>query len=602
MAKGAYVGIGSKYTGVTYIESNAGSAYINTGVTPTQNYLRILIRYAYTGKMSAASIFGSEDRRTGITNKYSIAAYGDIVTFYVGNTDAVTSMGSAGTVTIYTLDVTANNGALTVNRDGTVKTGTYSGSVANNIPLALFANNIIDASGNSAVSQYCVARVYSCQIWTGSASSPVLVRDFVAVKNAVGVPMLYDKVTNQQYPSANNASFTAGSEDGNIYEPPGAARKIKKIYVGVNGVAKELKKAYVGVNGVSRLWWGSGPLAPAYLRQTQFSTGTAGAVQYPGAASAKDEWAIFVGGQSDSGTTNFVRAFDDTGTQSSPYEAYTGTVTLASGGSVGKYAVFAGGQSLIYNVWTTSTSVQAWDNTLVKATSTVLPTAVHSMAAARAGFNSAFLIFIGGLNSSGSNVNTGAAYDENLTQTTTTKNYGYLGGAACNNSYSLFYPCRNSAMSSVVTFDSSLMMNTVYGTVTALNSMAAASTANYAIFAGGRSVSNYTPTSNTEVYDNNLVKTTLTPLDSARQGLMGTALGDNAIFYGGDTSNYGGDYTKSSVVEYYDADLVHHTLVGSGLARMNGAAAHTTNLAFFGGGQLAGGSMTDLVDIYKLQS
>ena len=41
----------------------------------------------------------------------------------------------------------------------------------------------------------------------------------------------------------------------------GVARKLKKAYVGVGGVARKIKKAYVGINGVARPCWGGGELA-----------------------------------------------------------------------------------------------------------------------------------------------------------------------------------------------------------------------------------------------------------------------------------------------------------------------------------------------------
>lgn len=53
-------------------------------------------------------------------------------------------------------------------------------------------------------------------------------------------------VYNGNYPPVENPSEP-------VYK--GIARKIKKIYVGINGTARKVKKAYIGVSGVARLCW-----------------------------------------------------------------------------------------------------------------------------------------------------------------------------------------------------------------------------------------------------------------------------------------------------------------------------------------------------------
>lgn len=45
------------------------------------------------------------------------------------------------------------------------------------------------------------------------------------------------------------------AKTGYIGSSGGTAKKIKAIYIGVNGIARKVTKAYVGVNGVARQWW-----------------------------------------------------------------------------------------------------------------------------------------------------------------------------------------------------------------------------------------------------------------------------------------------------------------------------------------------------------
>ena len=55
-------------------------------------------------------------------------------------------------------------------------------------------------------------------------------------------------------------AFTPPTEQATVTMTP-RARKIKKGYIGIDGVARKIKKAYIGIGGVARPCWPSGELA-----------------------------------------------------------------------------------------------------------------------------------------------------------------------------------------------------------------------------------------------------------------------------------------------------------------------------------------------------
>ena len=66
------------------------------------------------------------------------------------------------------------------------------------------------------------------------------------------------------------------------------ARKIKQLYIGVNGVARRVKKAYIGVNGVARLFYEYSPIRLMTTITRPYSAFGAGKTT---------DYALFAGGQ-----------------------------------------------------------------------------------------------------------------------------------------------------------------------------------------------------------------------------------------------------------------------------------------------------------------
>ena len=223
-----YVGIPFVYTPIEYIESS-GTQYINTSYKPNTNTVlkfkinltgNISIDYerifdAYSGSTSAIKLQRSD---TSTTWQYSINGVGANITL---NQD-----------TDYVIE--ASNHNIIVNGvEYTFTAQTYT----SNYVLDIFRGN----------DRYGKFKLYYFQIYDMGE----LVMDFRPARYNNGNYLL-NTVTQSYF--ANNGSGTFAN--GAIGEPTsigGIARKLIKMYVGVNNVAKEIKNGYVGVNGVARL-------------------------------------------------------------------------------------------------------------------------------------------------------------------------------------------------------------------------------------------------------------------------------------------------------------------------------------------------------------
>lgn len=197
----------SGYTQLKYIRSS-GTQYVDTGYIPKSQKLRIVCDFTYVGSYSDRSIFGSE-----ASSQYSICPYGAGPKFYVGTGKSVLSLTSEQGKD-YVLDVTADNGTLTVVFDGTTHTASYTGNLLATLSIYLFANNIAGVA-----SQIAPLRVRSCKIYDNGT----LVRDFVPAKNGSGTVGLYDTVNGVFYTNAGTGAFAEGPLASGPVEGTGAS-------------------------------------------------------------------------------------------------------------------------------------------------------------------------------------------------------------------------------------------------------------------------------------------------------------------------------------------------------------------------------------------
>lgn len=103
---------------------------------------------------------------------------------------------------------------------------------------------------------------------------------------------------------------------------------------------------------------------------------------------------------------------------------------------------------------------------------------------------------------------------------------------------------------------------------------------NYALYAGGSVLNDYSNTTVVDAYDTSLTRKSATPLSVGRSIIGTTHIGDYALFAGGDdgTTNY------SDVVDAYSSSLTRSTPTSLSVSRGNMGATHVGNYALFGGG------------------
>lgn len=122
------------------------------------------------------------------------------------------------------------------------------------------------------------------------------------------------------------------------------SRKVKKLYVGIGNKAKRVYHVFVGVNGKARLVY-EGPGLYEGSTFTYYSGGIKGVA----GAAAGSKYGIFAGGWdratnvSGGSARTLVTAYDANFTKTTPSSQLSTEATGMAGGSIGDYALFAGG-------------------------------------------------------------------------------------------------------------------------------------------------------------------------------------------------------------------------------------------------------------------
>lgn len=231
-----------------------------------------------------------------------------------------------------------------------------------------------------------------------------------------------------------------------------------------------------------------------------------------------------------------------------------GLINNVAGASVGKYAIFAGGDDGQTNEYNYSDGVNAYDSSLTAQ-------------------NIAQLSF---------------SYDKCRS--------GMLSGVINNKAvfaggYYLYKPLFGKAKiircDEAISYDTSLTQTQLTALSSAKCNCANANTTNHLIFAGWV---NNTNSNTTDAYDNSLTRSTITALGTARYYIAGASIGEYAIFAGGKD-----DSTSYSLVECYDAALTKHTLENLSAIRTNFQGASFAGYAVFGGGTTS----TPYIDRYN---
>lgn len=278
-----------------------------------------------------------------------------------------------------------------------------------------------------------------------------------------------------------------------------------------------------------------------------------------GAAVYNKKYALFACGYRTTGVNTYgysgVYAYDENLSQIQATSARA-VFDLASG-SVGEYAILAGGDGGTYDKINQVSTVYAYDGTLTRKTATALSSARSLLSGTQ---NDRYAVFAGGRldNDHGYNSTTVNAYNSSLSRSTPTSL-----PSKC------YRPC-------------------------------GAGNGEYVIFAGGYAGNSSSTSTETDVvtaYNTALVRSTPTVLTKTRVTIAGTGLGNNVIFAGGYYAGY-----AENIVEVYDRNLVRKTpdhLLSNAKYRM--AAATIGNKALFAGGLFGTNYSTDMVDVYTLK-
>ena len=330
------------------------------------------------------------------------------------------------------------------------------------------------------------------------------------------------------------------------------ARKVKSIYVGVNGVARKVKKGYVGVNGIAKLFFSLNPELSYY------------------------------------------------GTYSNLPEK----LSRLAGVSIGDYALFGGATLVTSSSESVSNTTVAYNASLTMLTPTPLSVARTALGATVVGD---YALFGGGATSLWSaRSRVVDAYNTSLTRTTPTSMSYYtciLRATSINGVYALFSggvggssSSANSLQSSVNAYNTSLTRTTPTSMSRARQQHCACANTNYALFGGGQiSVSSATFTTDVDAYNASLTRSIPTALSMASYGLNGISFGEYALCGGGiNTSG-----TGVSAVNAYDLSLTRSILTSLSVGRAWMGSACLGEYALFAGGFTTSTATTDAVDAYN---
>lgn len=358
------------------------------------------------------------------------------------------------------------------------------------------------------------------------------------------------------------------------------ARRVRKAYIGKNGVAKSF------FSDLRTIIYGGRTNAPLRMGHSGSLTGNFGVINNVAGASVGN-YAIFAGGDNGQSNehnyTDGVNAYDSSLTAQNIAQLSFSSVTdkWRSGmlsGVINNKAVFAGGyylykplfskvkvfrrpEALSYN--TSLTQTQLTDLSSSKCNCATANTTNH-------------LIFAGWVNNT--NSNTTDAYDNSLTRSTITAlgtaRY-YLAGASIGE-YAIFAGGKDdsTSYSLVECYDAALTKHTLENLSAIRTNFQGASFAGYAVFGGGTTATPYI-----DRYNASLTRDTTIALSSSRSntatGTLGSGIDKRLIFAGGDN--------KSTVVDVFDASFTR-TSYSLSTGRTEATIVSVGNYALVAGG------------------
>lgn len=360
------------------------------------------------------------------------------------------------------------------------------------------------------------------------------------------------------------------------------ARQVKKMYVGVNDKARKVKKGYIGVGGVARPFFSSEGSLVYYGKITNLSVARTNMAT---ATTPNGNYALFAGGalypDLISGFSSTVDAYNTSLVRSTPtaldWEACNIAATTA-----GTYTLFAGGYK-----WSDYASyfsnVAAYNSSLTRSNPTSLSVAKQRVGSATIG---GYAIFGGGNEYNSSYENTGLhnptvdSYNSSLTRSQltnldNTSVWADTSGVSLEN-YGIIFADKiyayNASLTRTTPTDANYVGSNGHGFIPMITSAGV-----YAVGQIDGTMCYYT---------NSLTRGTLSQLSVTRSNYaMATAgnkeLGQFAIIAGGQVSTGTG---YSGTVEVYNQYLTRSTFTSLTDTRTNHSGVSIGNYALFGGG------------------
>jgi hypothetical protein len=359
------------------------------------------------------------------------------------------------------------------------------------------------------------------------------------------------------------------------------ARRVRKAYIGKNGVAKPF------FSDLRTVVYGGRTNTPLRMSNSKSLNGNYFGLINNVAGASVGNYAIFAGGDKGQSNeydyTDDVNAYDSSLTAqniaqlsfSNPIDKWRSGMLS---GVINNKAVFAGGYYLYKPLFGKAKIIRcdeaiSYDTSLTQTQLTDLSSAKCNCATAN---TTNHLIFAGWVNNT--NSNTTDAYDNSLTRSTITAlgtaRY-YIAGASIGE-YAIFAGGKDdsTSYSLVECYDAALTKHTLENLSAIRTNFQGASFAGYAVFGGGTTATPYI-----DRYNASLTRDTTIALSSSRSntatGTLGSGMDKRLIFAGGDN--------KSTVVDVFDASFTR-TSYSLSVGRTKATIVSVGNYALVAGG------------------
>lgn len=379
----------------------------------------------------------------------------------------------------------------------------------------------------------------------------------------------------------SNVRCYSQTQVGTTIKP--VAHNVNSIYLGVNDIAHTVIKAYIGVGGVARPFWDN-CLGNVITYYGQLNTPSP---QYSHSAGASTKtYAIFAGDTNSASANDYILTFNANLTSTRIDNGYpAGHVNECAGCSFANKACFCGGWYMYGNGANDPrniNSIIAYNDDLTTSTYSYANThynpnvtATRNHLILMSGGHEPYTMYHNPYTELLSTKCTAFSTDfTRLTLDNTTMPRAYCGVATINKELAIFAGggvptsvSSYSATSQTDIYDKTLTHTILSSGIKARYHIGAGGTSQYAFFAGGLRYYNdddYTIFQDTvEVLDKTLTKTTLAPLDIKRAFDFNGAIALGSAFLVPASSWTDANSNKSTRPESYDKNFTHTTLTNT---------------------------------------